>query len=77
VDVVLVAHESANCEHLGIRLVAAGLTARVGEGSGNQHAFTASRLWPLRAEAPPTLIGIPKADIASGGHVQAPWRNRV
>ena len=42
-----------------------GLTTRLGEGGGNPHAFTASRLWPLRAEAPPTLIGIPKADVAA------------
>jgi len=41
------------------------LTTRLGEGSGNPHAFTASRLRPLRAEAPPTLIGIPKADVAA------------
>jgi hypothetical protein len=42
-----------------------GLTTRLGEGSGNPHALTASRLRPLRAEAPPTLIGIPKADVAA------------
>lgn len=42
-----------------------GLSTRLGEGSGNPHAFTASRLWPLRAETRPTLLGIPKADIAA------------
>ena len=42
-----------------------GLTTRLGEGRGNPHVFTPSRLRPLRAEAPPTLIGIPKADVAA------------
>jgi len=42
-----------------------GLTTRLGEGSGNPHAFAPSRLRPLRAEEPPTLIGIPKADVAA------------
>lgn len=42
-----------------------GLTTREGEGSGNPHAFTPSRLRPLRAEALPTLIGIPKAGVAA------------
>jgi radical SAM superfamily enzyme YgiQ (UPF0313 family) len=42
-----------------------GLTTRLSEGRGNPHAFTASRLRPLRAEARPTLIGIPKADVAA------------
>jgi hypothetical protein len=42
-----------------------GLTTRLGEGRGNPHAFTASRLRPLRAEAVPTLIGIPRADVAA------------
>jgi methylmalonyl-CoA mutase cobalamin-binding subunit len=42
-----------------------GLTTRMGEGSGNPHAFAPSRLQPLRAEAPPRLIGIPKAEVAA------------
>jgi radical SAM superfamily enzyme YgiQ (UPF0313 family) len=42
-----------------------GLTTRLSEGRGNPHAFAASRLRPLRAEEPPTLIGIPKADVAA------------
>jgi radical SAM superfamily enzyme YgiQ (UPF0313 family) len=42
-----------------------GLSTRRGDGSGNPHAFTASRLWPLRSEMPPTLLGIPKADVAA------------
>jgi radical SAM superfamily enzyme YgiQ (UPF0313 family) len=42
-----------------------GLTTRLGEGGGNPHAFTPSRLRPLRAETPPTLLGIPKADVAT------------
>ena len=42
-----------------------GLTTRLGDGRGNPHAFTPSRLRPLRAHEPPTLIGIPKADIAA------------
>jgi hypothetical protein len=42
-----------------------GLTTRLSEGSGNPHAFTASRLRPLRAETLPTLLGIPKADVAA------------
>jgi hypothetical protein len=42
-----------------------GLTTRLGEGRGNPGAFTPSRLRPLRAEAPPTLLGIPKADVAA------------
>src|SRR5450759_5316590 len=57
-----------------------GLTTRLGEGRGNPHAFTPSHLRPLRAEEPPTLIGIPKADVAGGyatsaAHVvHARWR---
>ena len=42
-----------------------GLTTRLGEGSGNPHAFAPSRLRPLRAAESPTLIGIPKADVAA------------
>lgn len=42
-----------------------GLTTRLGEGSGNPHAFAPSRLRPLRAEEPTTLLGIPKADVAA------------
>jgi methylmalonyl-CoA mutase cobalamin-binding subunit len=42
-----------------------GLTTRLGEGRGNPAAFTSSRLRPLRAEQAPTLIGIPKADVAA------------
>jgi radical SAM superfamily enzyme YgiQ (UPF0313 family) len=45
--------------------VVPGLTTRAGEGSGNPHAFSASRLRPLRAAEPPTLLGIPKADVAA------------
>ena len=43
----------------------AGLSTRMGEGKGNPHAFTPSRLWPLRAAEPPTLLGIPKAAVAA------------
>ena len=42
-----------------------GLTTRLGEGRGNPAAFMPSRLWPMRAEEPPTLLGIPKADVAA------------
>jgi hypothetical protein len=42
-----------------------GLTTRKGEGRGNPHAFAPSRLRPLRAEEPTTLIGIPKAEVAA------------
>ena len=54
----------ALCEGRGTDEVP-GLTTRKGDGRGNPHAFAPSRVWPLRAEEPPTLIGIPKADVAA------------
>lgn len=42
-----------------------GLTTRLGDGCGNPNAFTAGRLWPLRADEAPTLLGIVKADVAA------------
>ena len=61
---VIVALARALCEGSNLDKVP-GLTTRLGEGSGNPHAFAPSRLWPLRAEEPPTFLGIPKADIAA------------
>ena len=42
-----------------------GLTTRTSEGRGNPQAFSPSRLRPMRAEDLPTVIGIPKAEIAA------------
>jgi hypothetical protein len=63
-EAAIVALARALCEGQELRRVP-GLSTRLGEGSGNPHAFTASRLWPLRAETQPTLLGIPKADVAA------------
>lgn len=43
----------------------AGLTTRNGDGPGNPQAFAPTRLRPLRPIEQPTIIGIPKAEIAA------------
>jgi radical SAM superfamily enzyme YgiQ (UPF0313 family) len=42
-----------------------GLTTRTSEGAGNPQAFAPPSLRPLRKAELPTVIGIPKADIAA------------
>jgi radical SAM superfamily enzyme YgiQ (UPF0313 family) len=42
-----------------------GVTTRRGDGRGNASALAPSGLWPLRADEPPTLLGIAKADVAA------------
>lgn len=60
--IVELAH--ALCRDRGLDEVP-GLTTRRSEGRGNPNVLAPSRLWPLRTVEPPTLIGIPKADIAA------------
>lgn len=42
-----------------------GLTTRTSEGRGNPQAFTSTQLRPLRPDEMPTVIGIPRAEIAA------------
>jgi radical SAM superfamily enzyme YgiQ (UPF0313 family) len=42
-----------------------GLTTRTSEGAGNPQAFLPPRVSPLRKGEMPTVIGIPKADLAA------------
>jgi anaerobic magnesium-protoporphyrin IX monomethyl ester cyclase len=59
VDLARALREGAPLDGIG------GLSTRSGDGPGNPAAFAPSRLWPLRAPQPPTLLGIPKADVAA------------
>ena len=42
-----------------------GLTTRMGDGRGNPQALLPTRLRPLRPVEPPTVMGIPKAELAA------------
>lgn len=42
-----------------------GLTTRTSDGRGNLQAFTSTQLRPLRPDEMPTVIGIPRAEIAA------------